>query len=432
MAIDWNNLYGTTGAITRTSQRGSEGVENFWTDASGTRYDENPFASFAGTGYVPLTSLASSPERLQGMLQAGTFTEGALKQDPTWGYMVDQSQLKDIDAGFSLKDAAMVFAPLALTLGPYMMAGSALGGAGSAGATSGFGSTSAFGAGAGLTPETMGTFGSIGTNSFGTGGALGGAVGSGGSTALGGGVDFLSSIGNLGSQFGETGSLLGGSTFGSIPTGSFGWESFMPGGNLTGMGAGAPLGTATSSGGLWDTILNQGSSLLKNIVAPKDQQQMEWGKLLSSLGNFFVNKDYSNTLQGLMQQQDPFGAQRPFYQDQLRQSYSDPNFLMNNPTFQAILNPALRDVKAQMAARGLNNSGQALHELMRTGTETAAKYMLPFQTMTGQFAGSGIDPSMAGRLGLVGAESDKNNWGNLGVGLQEIWKLLNSGPKVMY
>jgi hypothetical protein len=168
------------------------------------------------------------------------------------------------------------------------------------------------------------------------------------------------------------------------------------------------------------------------MFAPKEGEDTNWLKILGSLGSFLGSKNYANDLQGLMQQQDPFGSQRGFYQDQLRQSYTDPNFLQNNPTFQAMLDPALRQVRANMAARGLNNSGNALHEIMRTGTETAAKYMLPFQTMTGQFAGSGIDPRYAGLIGMNAAQADKNAYGDIGVGLQELWKILSSGPKVIY
>jgi hypothetical protein len=306
--------------------------------------------------------------------------------------------------------------------------GGAATGAGAAAGGSAMPVGSAFGSGAGLTAEGLGTFGSIGTG----GSALGGAGSlAGGAGSIGGGVDFLSSIGSVMDAFG-TGAMpsLSGSTFGSIPMGSFGWESFLPGGNLTGMGAGAPLGT--SSGSIWDTLLNRGGSLLKSIVAPQDEKGTDWGKVLMSLGNYFANERNADQIRQLMQQQDPFGPQRPFYQDVLKQSFSDPNFLQNNPTFQAMYDPAIRDVKARMAARGLNHSGNALHEIMRTGTETAAKYMLPFQTMTGQFAGSGIDPRVAGLLGMNAANADMTALGNIGVGLQEIWKTLNKGPQILY
>jgi hypothetical protein len=360
---------------------------------------------------------------------------GGYFRDNTYGWVVPYEVQKAYiasqqDGWDTLGDMGPLLAlgGIAAVTAPAIMAGAgaAAGEGAAAGVTgSGFGSTGAFGAGAGLTPETLGTFGSIGTNTFGTGGALGGA------SSLGGGVDFLASMGNLAAPFGETGSLLGNSVFGSIPTGgSFGWESFLPGGNLTGMGAGAPLGT--SSGSIWDTLLNRSGSLLKSIVAPQDEKGTDWGKVLMSLGNYFANERNADQIRQLMQQQDPFGPQRPFYQDVLKQSFSDPNFLQNNPTFQAMYDPAIRDVKARMAARGLNHSGNALHEIMRTGTETAAKYMLPFQTMTGQFAGSGIDPRVSGLLGMNAANADMTALGNIGVGLQEIWKTLNKGPQVLY
>jgi len=291
----------------------------------------------------------------------------------------------------------------------------------------------------------------------------------------------MAGAGVAGAEAGTAGATAAGTsgslgTFGSIPT-QFGWESFLSGGELAGMGAGAPTlgGTVAATGGsmgtsLWDQITNfftpsptsaatqglqygaqeidgmaqsiydQGASAgmpdyLKSLASgfmPQPGSGLDWLKILGSLGSFLGNKSYSKDIQGLMQQQDPFGSQRPFYQDILRQSYTNPNFLQNNPTFQAMLDPAMRQMQAQLAARGLTNSGHGLHELMRTGTETAAKYMLPFQTMTGQFAGSNIDPRTAGLLGMQSADANRTAMGDLGVGLQELWKIFNQGPKIMY
>jgi hypothetical protein len=285
---------------------------------------------------------------------------------------------------------------------------------------------SAFGSGAGLTAEGLGTFGSIGTG----GSALGGAGSIAGGAGIGGGVDFLSSIGSVMDAFG-TGAMpsLSGSTFGSIPMGSFGWESFMPGGNLAG---------STSSGSIWDSIgsifgnQNPVSSIVNQLFAPREGEQPDYLKMLGALGSFMTQKDLADKLSQISQQQDPFRSQRGFYQDILKQSYSDPNFLQNNPTFRAMYDPALRQVNANMAQRGLSNSGNALHEIMRTGTETAGKFMLPFQQQTGQFAGAGINPDMSGQIASLGAQTNQNSYGNLGVVGNELWKLFNQrDPMIM-
>lgn len=375
---------------------------------------------------------------------------GGYFYDPTYGWVVDPQIAKSYSLSnedfFDTYGVALAGAGLAA--GP-MAASMAAGGAGTAGAgtTAGSGTNFLGSLGNAFRPETLnlsnmtigGASNGIGTGlgTFGTGTGAGAAA----SSAVGGGVDFLSSLGSLGFDAPSWGSFMG-DTFGAsnllggsqnlLGAGTnFGWESFMPGGNLTGMGAGAPTGTA--GGSIWDTILRQGGSAIKNMFAPKEEQsQVDTGKLLMALASLFTGNKYADELQKLMQQQDPFGPQRPFYQDVLKQSYTDPNFLQNNPTFQAMLNPAMQETKARMAARGLNSSGNALHELMRTGTETAAKFMLPFQAQTGQFAGSGIDPRTAGLLGLQSANANNQAMGNIGVALNEIWKTLNKGPEIMY
>lgn len=136
MPANWDNLFGTTGAITTHTQRGSEGVENYWTNSAGERFDIAPWQEGGSVpqGYTPLTAFATTPELVQAQIRAGTYTEDAMTPNDTWGTLLRNDMIKDIDAGFSLKDLAMVFGPLALTVGPYMLAGVAMGGGAGAGA----------------------------------------------------------------------------------------------------------------------------------------------------------------------------------------------------------------------------------------------------------------------------------------------------------
>jgi hypothetical protein len=126
--------------------------------------------------------------------------------------------------------------------------------------------------------------------------------------------------------------------------------------------------------------------------------------LIGAGGSFLTNKSFQDSLEDSFKRADPFSAQRPFYQDELKKQFTDPNYLKNAPAFQNILNPAMDQTSSRMASQGFNMSGNMGHELMKTGVNTSANYMLPLMDITSTAAGAKFGPQGAASLGALGAQ----------------------------
>lgn len=121
------------------------------------------------------------------------------------------------------------------------------------------------------------------------------------------------------------------------------------------------------------------------------------------LSNYNTNKlgDAITQAQGMA---DPFGPQRGFYQNMLKESYTNPNFFKDNATLGGIRNMAVNDVSRAMAAQGYNQSTNALYGIGQRLQDEGTKYALGFQNQLGQLAGAGISPQEAARLGMQGTQ----------------------------
>lgn len=121
------------------------------------------------------------------------------------------------------------------------------------------------------------------------------------------------------------------------------------------------------------------------------------------LSNYNTNKlgDAITQAQGMA---DPFGSQRGFYQNLLKESYTNPNFFKDNATLGGIRNMAVNDVSRAMAAQGYNQSTNALYGIGQRLQDEGTKYALGFQNQLGQLAGAGISPQEAARLGMQGTQ----------------------------
>lgn len=120
-----------------------------------------------------------------------------------------------------------------------------------------------------------------------------------------------------------------------------------------------------------------------------------------------------------IERSDPFGSQRQFYQDRLKQSYTDPNFFKNDPTLSGIRNMAMNDVSRTAAARGYNNSSNLLYNIGQRLSDEGTKYALGYQNQLGQLAGGGISPAGVAQASAQGANlvtqqgnQQSGNWGN--------------------
>lgn len=269
--------------------------------------------------------------------------------------------------------------------------------------------------------------------------AAGGAAGG----AISGGEGLGSLAGNIGAD------TLGGATVGST-AGIPGLGEFVPGmlaesglapgiaglsqvtptlaGSMGAMGAGVGAGMqGIASSGLWETLLksfNLPTNLASNIP-----------KIAGSLASYFGSQDLAKAQQAAGQQgaalSDPFAPQRGFYQDQLKQSYTDPNYFSNNTVFKGLRDQALNSTQAKLASQGYNMSGNMLSELAKVSTNEGYKFAQPFQAQLAQNAGAGISPGYAGYLASQGgnqaAQTQYNGLGNLGVAGQGLWDMISKG-----
>ena len=143
---------------------------------------------------------------------------------------------------------------------------------------------------------------------------------------------------------------------------------------------------------------------------------------LGSLFAYNQNKDYQDQLIGVMNRaidvSDPFAAQRPFYQNELKNMYTDQNYWDNSPILKSMKDNAMRETNASMASQGYNMSGNQIEGLGQTLQRTQAQYALPLINQTGGFAGAGFGPGTAGTTAAaVGTQAaNAGNAGNMALG----------------
>ena len=138
---------------------------------------------------------------------------------------------------------------------------------------------------------------------------------------------------------------------------------------------------------------------LGNMFAPQNQKKAS--SVLGALLEGYQNKQNSASTRNIIQQQqqqaDPFGSQRPYYQQQLQQSVADPYGSKIVQDQVSALKRA-QDIKNAAAGRR-SNSATTDPELLKAMADIAMKY----QQSLYQPAGAGISPNMVGTQGLIDA-----------------------------
>lgn len=242
-------------------------------------------------------------------------------------------------------------------------------------------------------------------------------------------------------QFGSENSPLGEGGPGTVfdnPLGGFDWNSIpqeirnlIPGVLKGALAPGAGQEPGTTQGG--GSSENPGTNWLGMGM---DLYQLS--------GQRDFQKGLLDTMNRAVDKSDPFASERPFYQQQFRNMQTDPNWMQNDSVLNNISNDALRRVSAQNAAKGYLNSGNILHDLTRTATETNANYALPRMQMAGQAAGAFNDPSrtggimaqmapIAGLAGLAQNQTLGNMVGRLGQGnMNGINNMISNGLRGIF
>lgn len=196
---------------------------------------------------------------------------------------------------------------------------------------------------------------------------------------------------------------------------------------------GSMLGTAPLAGiggsSIWDTlskVLNLGSN--SSGSNPLTQIGQFGGSLLEYLQSKGVGKDLASALASATERGDPFGSQRPFYQNELKNSYSDPNYFNNSPVFKGMRDTIINDVGRTMSAQGYSGSPNTLYEIADRLQKTGMNYATQFQGQLAQNAGAGISPGTSATIQAQGAntvaQAQKQTNGAMGATLANLPNLI--------
>lgn len=200
------------------------------------------------------------------------------------------------------------------------------------------------------------------------------------------------------------------------------------GGYLVPSLGGEALATTAAAGGLssssvsdWlGSVFNQGVD--KFMSDPLTNSLRLVSGLSSYLGNQNTAKSLEDLLKGGLSQSDPFGSQRAYYMDRLKNTYTNPEGYLKSPEYSAISKRRLEALERADAAQGRRSQYGARTEKMH---EFDLENLTKERTMLAQLAGSGINPSqvssLLGSLGTGSAQAQANAPGNLLFMLNQIF-----------
>lgn len=201
------------------------------------------------------------------------------------------------------------------------------------------------------------------------------------------------------------------------------------GGYLVPSLGGEALATTAAAGGLassssitdWlGNVFNQGVD--KFMSDPLKNTLNLVGGISSYLGNNAQAKALEDYLKQGLSQSDPFGSQRAYYMDRLKNTYTNPEGYLKSPEYSAISKRRLEALERADAAKGRRSQYGARTEKMH---EFDLENLTKERTMLAQLAGSGINPSqvssLLGSLGTGSAQAQANAPGNLLFMLNQIF-----------
>lgn len=147
-------------------------------------------------------------------------------------------------------------------------------------------------------------------------------------------------------------------------------------------------------------------SKFRNLSMPQvSQGQADLFKGLAGLYSAYQGNKMAGQLRQAAQTQDPFGAQRPFYQQQLRESYANPNAFMATPEAR-MQQDALRQQMERLDAKSGRRSQYGARAVQLA--QAQAKQLADYRSGLQQAAGSGISPGNAATLQQAAAQAQMN------------------------
>jgi hypothetical protein len=135
------------------------------------------------------------------------------------------------------------------------------------------------------------------------------------------------------------------------------------------------------------------------------QGQADLFKGLASLYTMQQGNQKAEQLREAAKQQDPFGAQRPFYQQQLQSTYSNPRAFMETPESRLQMDSMRKQLERMDAKAGRRSQYGA--RAVQLATEQA-KQLANYRSGLQAAAGTGITGQGAGQLYSSAADAQMN------------------------
>ena len=199
--------------------------------------------------------------------------------------------------------------------------------------------------------------------------------------------------------------------------------------------------TADQATQFWQQLLQQAGGDANKAIESARPYLQQIGGLAEAIGSYYGNKELQANLESASQQADPFGSQRGGYQEQLRNTTTNPNWMQENSTLnpltndqyiqdyankdlmgnlgnenylQSISDRVQNDVAKQMSAKGFMNSGNYGMELgQRLQQEIAPLSLQQQQAMAGirqNQAGNILNAQQQRQKDLVGAGQNQQTF----------------------
>lgn len=202
-----------------------------------------------------------------------------------------------------------------------------------------------------------------------------------------------------------------GGSGGAGPAGSGGvdWGSLFMGG-----GGGSPptSGGGPSSSGFMDFLMKMVPGMTDGGYGFGGMNPNMIPLLATALNQYNNSGKYMDLATKYADEMNPFGKERPFYQDKLRALETDPNaYLKSSPDYQAALTQGLAAVDRAAASKGYAGSGTGSVDEMNYASQLAAQYLDRDRKSLMEMAGAGIGPAAAAGLiseGMRGSIDSQN------------------------
>jgi hypothetical protein len=123
------------------------------------------------------------------------------------------------------------------------------------------------------------------------------------------------------------------------------------------------------------------------------------GGLTNAFGNYDASRKMEELYNNLLARGDYFTrTDRSPYRDQLLRSYTDPNYLQNDPGWAGQRNMIVNDTSRAMSAQGYNMSGNQMQEVAGRLLDKQAPYLQGQQQNLANVAGAQFGPEWMGSL----------------------------------